>query len=84
MANLEYRYLLSKNAFFFAFVNGAMVKEYRNFKDRPFDVPYGFGAGAAIETRIGMFAISYAMGSRQDEKISFRSAKIHFGYINYF
>jgi hypothetical protein len=84
MANLEYRYLISKNAFFFAFFNSALVKEYRNFKGRPFDFPFGFGAGAAIETRIGMFALSYAMGTRQDEKISFRSAKIHFGYINYF
>jgi hypothetical protein len=69
---------------FFAFFNSALVKEYRNFEGRPFDFPFGFGAGAAIETRIGMFALSYAMGTRQDEKISFRSAKIHFGYINYF
>jgi outer membrane protein assembly factor BamA len=84
IANLEYRYLISKNAFFFTFINAALVKEYRSFRNRPFDFPYGFGAGAAIETRIGMFALSYAMGTRQDEKISFRSAKIHFGYINYF
>jgi outer membrane protein assembly factor BamA len=83
-ANLEYRFLLSKNAFFFLFFNGGLVKEYRNFQQRPFDFPFGFGAGTTIETRIGMFALSYAMGRQQDEKITFRNAKIHFGYINYF
>jgi len=83
-ANLEYRFLLSKNAFFFLFFNGSLVKEYRNFQQRPFDFPFGFGAGTTIETRIGMFALSYAMGKQQDEKITFRNAKIHFGYINYF
>ncbi len=83
-ANLEYRFLLSKNAFFFLFFNGSLVKEYRNFQQRPFDFPFGFGAGTTIETRIGMFALNYAMGRQQDEKITFRNAKIHFGYINYF
>ena len=84
MLNAEYRYLLSKNAFFFLFVNSAMVKENRPTRIQQFDFPYGFGAGAAIETKIGMFALSYALGARQDEKITFKSSKIHVGYINYF
>lgn len=84
MLNAEYRYLLSKNAFFFLFVNSAMVKENRPTRNQQFDFPYGFGAGAAIETKIGMFALSYALGARQDEKITFKSSKIHVGYINYF
>lgn len=84
MLNAEYRYLLSKNAFFFLFVNSAMVKENRPMRNQQFDFPYGFGAGAAIETKIGMFALSYALGARQDEKITFKSSKIHVGYINYF
>ncbi len=84
MLNVEYRYLLSKNAFFFLFVNSAMVKENRSTRKQTFDFPYGFGAGAAIETKIGMFALSYALGAKQDEKITFKSSKIHVGYINYF
>lgn len=84
MLNAEYRYLLSKNAFFFLFANSAMVKENRSIRNQQFDFPYGFGAGAAIETKIGMFALSYALGARQDEKITFKSSKIHVGYINYF
>jgi outer membrane protein assembly factor BamA len=83
MANLEYRFLLSKNSYFSAFFNAAMVEDIRPGKG-PFDFPYGFGAGAAIETKIGLFGITYAMGTQLENKISFRSAKIHFGYVNYF
>lgn len=83
MANVEYRFLLSKNSYFSAFFNSAMVEDTRTGKG-PFDFPYGFGAGAAIETKIGLFGITYAMGTQLDNKITFRSAKIHFGYVNYF
>jgi hemolysin activation/secretion protein len=83
MANLEYRFLLSKNSYFSAFFNSAMVKN-NAANQKQFDFPYGFGAGAAIETKAGIFGITYAMGTQQNNKISFRSAKIHFGYVNYF
>ena len=83
MANLEYRFLLSKNSYFSAFFNSAMVKN-NAANQKQFDFPYGFGAGAAIETKAGIFGITYAMGTQQNNKFSFRSAKIHFGYVNYF
>jgi outer membrane protein assembly factor BamA len=84
MANLEYRFLISRNAFFFLFFNSALVKENRFFKNKPFDFPFGFGAGSTIETKIGMFALSYAIGTQQNQSFTFRSGKIHFGYINFF
>ena len=84
VANLEYRFLISKNSYFFAFFNAALVKEYRSFKYRPFDFPYGFGAGTAFETKIGLFGLSYALGTQLDNPITFKSGKIHFGYVNYF
>lgn len=83
MANLEYRFLLSKNSYFSAFFNSAMVKN-NTPTAKQFDFPYGFGAGAAIETKAGIFGITYAMGTQQNNKFTFRSAKIHFGYVNYF
>ena len=83
MANVEYRFLLSKNSYFSTFFNAAMVQDARAGKGS-FDFPFGFGAGAAIETKAGIFGISYAMGKQLDNKINFKSAKIHIGYVNYF
>jgi outer membrane protein assembly factor BamA len=83
MANLEYRFLLSKNSYFQAFFNAAMVEDPRAGKG-PFDFPFGFGAGAAIETKIGLFGITYALGRQLDNKIAIKDSKIHIGYVNYF
>ncbi len=82
MGNVEYRFLLSKNSFFGAFVNAAVVQNSLTHKG--VDYPYGFGVSAAIETKAGIFGITYAMGSQLGNKITFNSAKIHFGYVNYF
>ncbi|HLP50448.1 MAG TPA: BamA/TamA family outer membrane protein [Chitinophagales bacterium] len=83
MANVEYRFLLSKNSYFSAFFNAAVVEDTRVGKG-PVDFPYGFGAGAAIETKVGIFGLTYAMGNQLDNKLSIKSAKIHIGYVNYF
>lgn len=83
MADLEYRFLLSKNSYFSTFFNAAMVQDTRPGKG-PFDFPFGFGAGAALETKAGIFGLTFALGRQLDNKISFRQAKIHFGYVNYF
>ena len=84
MADLEYRYLISKNSYFFVFFNAAMVKEAGHFANKPFDFPYGFGAGTTFETKIGLFGLTYALGSQQGNALSFKTGKIHFGYVNYF
>lgn len=81
IANIEYRYLLSKNAFFFMFFNAAVVQQVSSTKQ---DFPFGFGAGVSLETKIGIFGITYALGQKQYEPLSFKNSKIHFGYINYF
>jgi len=83
MANIEYRFLLSKNSYFSTFFNAAVVEDNRVGKG-PVDFPFGFGAGAAIETKVGIFGITYAMGKQLDNKITIKSAKIHIGYVNYF
>ncbi len=83
MGNIEYRFLLSKNSFVSAFVNGAIVKNAPG-RNGTFDYPFGFGISAAVETKAGIFGITYAMGRQLGNKINFNSAKIHFGYLNYF
>ncbi len=79
----EFRFLLSKNSFFQVFMDAAYVED-RTLGKYTKDFPYGFGAGMTFETKAGMFAISYALGSQQGNPINFRSAKLHFGYYNLF
>ena len=48
------------------------------------DFPFGFGAGLNFETKAGIFGLSYALGKQNNNPIDFKSAKIHFGYVNIF
>ncbi len=79
----EYRFLLSKNSYFNVFFDGAYVED-GTLGRYSSQWPYGFGAGLSFETKAGMFGVSYAIGSRQGQAPDVRSAKIHFGYYNYF
>jgi len=75
---LEFRYLFDINSFFQLFFDGAFYE--RNANSGYFrDTPYGVGAGVNFETRAGIFALSYALGSSESHPFQFKSAKIHFG-----
>ena len=83
IGTLEYRYLLEQNSYLFLFGNGAWYENVavnRNIRDWP----YGFGAGLSFETKAGIFAISYALGSQFGNPIEFRSAKVHIGISSLF
>lgn len=75
---VEFRYLFDQNSFFQLFFDGAYFERNAN-SGYIEDMPYGFGAGVNFETRAGIFALSYALGSREGQPIQFKSAKIHFG-----
>ncbi len=83
IAKLEYRYIMETNAYLFAFWNGAMY-ENKSIGKQVKDTPYGYGAGITFETKLGIFTVTYALGSQFDNPIYFRSGKIHFGIVNYF
>lgn len=80
--SLEWRYLLDKNSHFFVFYNQAYYENtsVSYMKDHP----YGFGLGLSAGTNIGIFRISYALGSQLGNPIQLSAGKIHFGYISYF
>jgi outer membrane protein assembly factor BamA len=84
IGDLEYRFLISKNSYFYTFFNSAMVKEQGYYVYKKFDFPFGFGAGTTFETKVGLFALTYALGRQEGDPISFKTGKIHFGYVNYF
>ncbi len=78
----EYRFLLDKNSHVFAFFDQTW---YENVSSNYFnDTPYGFGLGFSFRTNLGLFSISYALGSQFDAAIQFNTSKVHFGYIAYF
>lgn len=80
---IEYRYIIEQNSYLFAFINGAYYeRRQRNYFVH--DTPIGFGAGITFETRLGIFSLNYALGKEFNNPFLIRSAKIHFGLINYF
>ncbi|MFN0275146.1 MAG: hypothetical protein ACKVPJ_05340 [Chitinophagales bacterium] len=79
----ELRYLLSQNSFAGIFFDQAYTQDDSK-KPMTSDFPFGFGAGITFETKAGIFAVNYALGTQNDNPVQLRNAKIHFGYLNYF
>ncbi len=79
----EYRFVLEQNSYLLLFYNQAWYED-RSKTALFSDTPYGYGAGITFETKLGIFSFTYALGSQQGNPVEFRSAKVHFGLINYF
>ncbi len=81
--NVEIRYSLTRKSFASIFYD---IGYYSKPEDDLYNIPvqggflYGYGLGIRIETSLGMFGVSYALG-RGD---SILEGKIHFGLINDF
>ncbi|MFN0293639.1 BamA/TamA family outer membrane protein [Pedobacter helvus] len=78
LGNAEVRYLLEQNSFLFAFYNQAYL-QYKTDKLNYSDFPLGFGAGANLETDLGILSVSYALGKQKNNPLNLRQGKIHFG-----
>lgn len=74
----EMRFFFTKSAYINCFFNGAGY-EKRLINNYLSDFPFGFGLGISLETKAGMFYLSYAMGKQLNNPLSFKSGKIHFG-----
>ncbi len=83
VSTFEMRYHFEQYSAVYFFYDKAFYKK-ESVSGKTSDRPYGFGVGLDFETRAGIFSLNYALGSQQGNKIEFRSAKIHFGYINRF
>ena len=82
-ATVEYRFILDRNSFLFAFFDQSWYE--RNLSTSYLnDHPLGFGAGISFGTNIGIFSLTYALGQQQNNPILLRDSKIHFGYVAYF
>lgn len=81
VGTLEYRYLAGLNSNFFVFTdfgwsNNRLFKQSYNY--------IGAGIGLSIETKGGIFNISYAVGKRNDLNFDIKQSKIHLGYVSIF
>ena len=82
-SNLEFRYALTRKTFASAFFDiGYYKRPLDNLTLTPQEqaLIYGYGIGVRVETGLGIFGVSYALG-RGD---SFLEGKVHFGIINDF
>lgn len=82
-ASLEYRFLTGGNSYFYGFLDGG----YISVPDRPAAgltptelTRFGYGAGAQVETALGLITLGLAFG----EGDTFRTSKLHFRLSNEF
>jgi len=83
VATAELRYLLGSNSYTYIFGDFSYTENSSEALN-PKIWRYGFGVGVALETKVGIFGLSYALGSSFDSPLLFRNGKIHFGYVNIF
>mgnify|MGYP002360899405 CR=1 FL=1 len=79
----EFRFILEQNSYLLLFYNQAWYED-KSREELLSDTPFGYGAGITFETKLGIFSFTYALGSQQGNPVEFRSAKVHFGLVNYF
>ena len=82
--SMEYRVLLEQNSNAYLFVDMGWYEYFSANSGSARDTPYGFGAGINFQTKAGIFSVNYALGSQKNNPILLKSAKLHFGIVNYF
>ena len=78
---IEYRYLVGLNSNFFVFSdvgwsNNSIIRQSNTYLSA--------GLGLSLETKGGIFNISYAVGKRNDVNFDIKQSKIHIGYVSIF
>jgi outer membrane protein assembly factor BamA len=81
VGTLEYRYLIARNSYFFAFSDGGYTKNQNTSLNYSY---FGNGLGLALETKQGILNISFAAGKRNDLPFNLRETKIHIGLVSSF
>ncbi|HTN45639.1 MAG TPA: hypothetical protein VL098_04775 [Flavipsychrobacter sp.] len=83
VVSIELRLLLDPRSYFYFFSdNGWVQTGFPAYRSE--DVYNGFGFGTTLETKTGLFSISYALGRHEGSPVQLRQSKIHFGYAAYF
>jgi len=80
LGSIEPRFIVDRNTQCYVFFDKAWYKSLQVNHDSP----WGIGVGTDFYTKAGVFYISYALGSQNNQSLMFKNAKIHFGYRNRF
>jgi outer membrane protein assembly factor BamA len=80
---LELRLLLSRTSNVYLFSDNAWLQSQFN-ENNTEGIYNGFGVGTSLDTKTGIFTISYALGRSDFNPLQLRQSKIHFGYVAYF
>lgn len=80
----EYRFMLAKNATFFTFGDAAYIADQSEGSTQTPAVYYGTGLGLQLDTKAGVFGLSYAIGKTPLLPFQLRAARVHLGYVSYF
>ena len=80
---LELRLLLSRTSNVYLFSDNGWVQSRFNGSNTE-GLYNGFGVGTTLETKNGVFTISYALGRSDANPIQLRQSKVHFGYVAFF
>ena len=83
IATIEYRLLIDRNSNIFTFLDFGYYDQHST-SSRISDNPMGIGVGLNLSTKIGIFSISYALGTDKNESLNFRNGRIHFGMVTQF
>ena len=83
VGTLEYRLLIGRNSYLYAFGDLGYVANITR-TTRQFDAPLGFGAGIIFETKVGLFGFTLAAGREKGNAVDLRNTKTHFGYVSLF
>jgi len=83
LATVETRFLLGGNSFLFLFGEGGTVGNFSRVAQTQ-DYLYSFGGGLALDTKAGVFAVGYGLGTYTDQPLIVSNGKIYFGYLNRF
>lgn len=80
---IEYRFIYNENGYIALFSDMAYyTSDYSTIQSN--NKVYSIGAGIQLDTKAGLFNLSYALGSNFGQSPDFRTGKIHAGLISIF
>lgn len=80
LSNLELRLFYAADSWIFIFYDQSYL--YFDTGENHFeDHPLGIGAGINFSTKAGVVSLAYALGKSEEQPLSLRISKFHFGYI---